>query len=79
MRLQAPPRDCLEAGLQLIVDYVLDLAVADHNRIAGDQIEDRMKSVEATTPVSGAAQGAFGTVITSIVVGAIAGIFLRKK
>jgi hypothetical protein len=43
------------------------------------QIEQQMKALEEVTPVAGARQGAIGTVITSLVVGAIAGIFLRKK
>lgn len=44
-----------------------------------EQIDAQMQKLEAATPVSSAMQGAIGTILTSLVVGAIAGIFLRKK
>ena len=47
--------------------------------IPQDQIDAQMQAFDAATPVSGAMQGAIGTVITSLVVAAIGGIFLRKK
>ena len=43
------------------------------------QIAEAMRDVEQATPVSGALSGSTGTVLTSIVVAAIAGIFLRRK
>ena len=43
------------------------------------QIAEAMKDVEQATPVSGALSGSTGAVLSSVVVAAIAGIFLRKK
>ena len=44
-----------------------------------EQIDQQMQAIEAATPVSAAMQGAIGTLITSLVVAAIGGIFLRKR
>jgi hypothetical protein len=65
-------------------DYYDELKVGyleffENAGIPDDRIEKQMQALEAATPVKSAAQGAFGTIITSIVVAAIAGIFLRKK
>lgn len=43
------------------------------------QIDKQMAALENVTPAGPALQGAIGTIITSVVVAAIAGIFLRRK
>jgi hypothetical protein len=63
-------------------DQMLDGYAAYFERVgmAEDKIDQQMRAIEAgATPVAAAQQGAIGTVITSLVVAAIAGIFLRKK
>ena len=44
-----------------------------------EEIDIQMTALEAATPVGSAIQGAIGTIITSVIVGGVAGIFLRKK
>lgn len=44
-----------------------------------ETVDAQMAAIEAATPVSSALQGAFGTLITSVVVAGIGGIFLRRK
>jgi hypothetical protein len=44
-----------------------------------DQIATEMGPIEASTPVSSALSGATGSVFTSLLVGALAGIRLRQK
>ena len=55
------------------------LAFFEGANLPQDQIDANMAQIRQATPVSGAMQGAIGTVITSLVVAAIGGIFLRKK
>ena len=42
------------------------------------EAEAQLAALQEVTPAASAAQGAFGTIITSIVVAAIGGFFLRK-
>ena len=44
-----------------------------------EQIATEMRAIEASTPVSSALSGATGAVVTSLLVGALAGIRLRQK
>jgi hypothetical protein len=47
--------------------------------MSAEKVDEAMQGIEGSTPVSGALTGSVGTVITSIAVAAIAGVFLRKK
>ena len=47
--------------------------------LSPDALDPYRASLDAATPVSQSLAGLYGTVITSLLVGAIAAIFLRKK
>ncbi len=47
--------------------------------LAEDVMEQQIAKIEAVTPVSSSMQGLIGTFFTSLIVGAIAAIFQRKK
>ena len=45
----------------------------------GEQKRAMIEALQGTTPLNSAFQGAIGTLFTSLIAGAIVGIFLRKK
>lgn len=47
--------------------------------LSAEQIETQMQAIREVTPAQSAGSGAVGTIITSLVVAAIAGIYLRDK
>lgn len=47
--------------------------------LSDERVQQMISSLEGVTALGSAFQGATGTVITSLVIGAIAGAFLRKK
>lgn len=64
-------------------DYYAEYAAAMLSALTSagmpsDQVAAAVAQVEQTTPAGSALQGALGTVITSLVVGAIVGIFKRQ-
>jgi len=71
--------------LSVLMPHYLDevktatLEWLDNSPLSAEQIEAQRASVEGTTAVSQALAGLVGTLFTSIILGAILGIFLRKK
>jgi hypothetical protein len=55
------------------------LEMLEASGLPDDQIEQQMARMDATTPANQAFAGTLGTLVTSIAVGAVAGIFLRRK
>ena len=46
--------------------------------LAADQVEAQMAAIEQTSPVSSAASGSLGAILTSLVAAAVIGIFKRE-
>ncbi len=63
------------------LDDMMEMQIASLEQwnLAEDVMEQQIAKIEAVTPVSSSMQGLIGTFFTSLIVGAIAAIFLRKK
>ena len=65
-------------------DYLNEMADGHREFLAagglpGDQVETQVAAIRATTPASQSLSGLLGTFVTSLLSGAIIGIFLRRK
>ena len=68
----------------VVPDYFAEMAEGYRDAYAGmglseDEVADLVAATAATPPVKSAFDGVIGTLVTSLVAAAIAGIWLRKK
>ena len=72
------------ALLTALPDYLDDtkmmqISYLEQSNLSEELMEQQITKIEAVTPVSSSMQGMIGTFFTSLIVGAIVGIFQRKK